>query len=459
MSFATWHASGPPSTLPLLRASLHDRTIGALVGSALGDTIGLYTEFLSSTAAAEAYPSHTFTLLPPGPTPFKLDIHRAAKTPGHWTDDTDHALLLLLGYLHTASTTSPNPPPLPTPVDLAARLRVWVQQGLRPLDTMPLGLGRLVGTVVASQGFATDPARVAREYWDKTGRRMAPNGSLMRTHPLGLMCLWRSEAETFEVAAAMSRVTHADPRCVLACVLGSALVRAVVRGEVVTEGDLDGVVARAVAWFGTEGGEEGEELDMAELERHVGSEVGLGGLELDDPPKIGYVYKTLGAGVVLLRMAIRRVEESGGGVVVRGRMFEELVTELIMCGGDADTNACFAGALLGAYLGYAALPGHWKYGMTHGEWFAGKAEALCRVLGLADGTYVGEEDADTRVDGGREPVSQNEMEGRWMVLQQEAFKKVSDVAKASAGAAEKRGSHGPGWSGMLSWRGRDKSKR
>ncbi|KAK3376308.1 ADP-ribosylglycohydrolase-domain-containing protein, partial [Lasiosphaeria ovina] len=437
----------------LLRDALHDRIVGAVVGSALGDAIGLYTEFLSAAKAAEAYPSGTFTLAAPAPTPFKLDTHRAAKEPGHWTDDTDHALLLLLSFLHTAKTAPPSassssssssspedhtPPPLPTTLDFAARLRVWVSQGLRALDTMPLGLGRLVSTVVASKGFDKEPARVAREYWVRTGKRIAPNGSIMRTHPLGLMCVTgRSEAEAYALAADMSRATHADPRCVVACVLATALVRAVARGEVRSEAELDACLARGTDWFLGQPGGEGnsaediaaEELDLAELQRHISSAATFDSLQLDDPPAIGYVYKTLGSGVVLLRLAIRQNAANQHALQSRVKMFETLVTDLIMRGGDADTNACFAGALLGAYLGYKALPDHWKHGLLHGDWLLGKAEALSQVLGLKDGQYDGQQDKDTYLDGGRGEVSQHEMEGRWMVLQQTAFKKVEDASK------------------------------
>ncbi|KAK0713476.1 ADP-ribosylglycohydrolase-domain-containing protein [Lasiosphaeria miniovina] len=424
----------------LLRDALHDRIVGAVVGSALGDAIGLYTEFLSAAKAAEAYPSGTFTLAAPAPTPFKLDTHRAAKEPGHWTDDTDHALLLLLSFLHTAKTAPPSasssfvsspdahtPPPLPTTLDFAARLRVWVSQGLRALDTMPLGLGRLVSTVVASKGFDKEPARVAREYWVRTGRRIAPNGSIMRTHPLGLMCVTgRSEGEACALAAEMSRATHADPRCVVACVLATALVRAVVRGEVRSEAELDACLSRGTDWFL---GQPTEELDLAELQRHISAAATLDSLQLDDPPAIGYVYKTLGSGVVLLRLAIRQNAASQDALQSRVKMFEALVTDLIMRGGDADTNACFAGALLGAYLGYKALPDHWKHGLLHGDWLLGKAEALSQVLGLKDGQYDGQQDKDTH----------HEMEGRWMVLQQTAFKKVEDASKAASTNVSKAG--------------------
>ncbi|KXX80407.1 ADP-ribosyl-[dinitrogen reductase] glycohydrolase [Madurella mycetomatis] len=460
------------ATAALLRAALQDRTAGVLIGSAVGDAIGLYTEFMSAAHAAAAYPSRTFTLARGphhSPTPFKLDAHRAPKEPGYWTDDTDHALLLLLGFLHTASSSSSSSStssastapggagsepslPLPTQQDFAQRLRVWAQTGLRALETMPLGLGRLVGSVVATAGFADEPERVAREYWERTGRRVAPNGSLMRTHPLGLICLFRAEEEAFDLAARISRVTHVDPRCVLACVIGTGLVRRVVRGEVVSEGDVDASVERAVRWFQEQKDDEGLGLDLEELMRHVNPEGGLDGLKLDEQVAIGYVYKTLGSGVVLLRMAIRRVAAVKGVLLDRSRLFEDLITDLIMCGGDADTNACFAGALLGGYLGYSALPDHWKHGLKHQEWLLGKSDALCRVLGLMDGSYNGKEDADTEVYGGRPILSQDEMEARWMALQQTAFEKMEEAAKASASKVS-----GSGWS--LPWQSKNKAGR
>ncbi|KAK4119771.1 ADP-ribosylglycohydrolase [Parathielavia appendiculata] len=446
----------PHLVIPLVRSTLHDRVAGVLVGSALGDAIGLYTEFLSAPHAAAAYPTRKFTLTgPPHATPFKLDAHRAPKEAGHWTDDTDHALLLLLSFLHTARTETVGhdaPPPLPTQTDLAARLRVWVTQGLRVLDTMPLGLGRLVGTVVASAGFDTEPERVAREYWERTGKRVAPNGSLMRTHPLGVMCLFRGEEEAFEVAASISRVTHVDPRCVVACVIGTGLLRALVRGEVQGEGDMDALVERAVEWHRREGKGEGQELEVEELWRHVRSSGGLEDLKLDDQAAMGYVYKTLGSGVVLLRMAMKRIAASRGGLLDRTRLFEILITDLIMRGGDADTNACFAGALLGGYLGYSFLPDHWKHGLKHGEWLLSKTDALCQVLRLKDGEYSGKEDKDTEIHGGRPELRQDEMEGRWMLLQQATVRKMEETAKATSSKVT-----GLGWS--LPWQSKEKKKR
>jgi hypothetical protein len=133
-------------------------------------------------------------------------------------------------------------------------------------------------------------------------------------------------------------------------------------------------------------------------------------------------------------------------------MFEDFITDLTMRGGDADTNACFAGALLGGYLGYSFLPDHWKHGMKYGEWLLSKTDALCQVLGLKDGEYNGKEDKETELHGGQPVISQDEMEGRWMVLQQTAIKKMEEAAKASSSKAS-----GSGWS--LPWHSKDKGKR
>ncbi|KAJ2983301.1 hypothetical protein NQ176_g786 [Zarea fungicola] len=402
----------------LARSGLHDCIVGCLVGSALGDAVGLYTEFLSGDMAATAYPSRKFILSPESQaTPFHRDMHRGPHRPGEWTDDTDHAMLLLLSCLHTDLKTL-------DPKDFAARLHIWVQFGFLPLNTLPLGLGRTVGAIVRTKTYLDDPEAAARLHWTNSQYNVAPNGSLMRTHPLGLVCLNRSLVETFEIAAAFSVVTHVDPRCVVSCAIGTALVRGLVLQQVRTEANIDSIVDAAIHWFEKyrdqalqENSKRGDEpgLDVSELYRHTSVET-LKDLELDDSYKIGYVYKTLGAGLHLLRLAIR--ETASCTLESQALAFEPLITDLIMLGGDADTNACFAGALLGAYLGYANLPANWRNGLRNRSWLMAKAEGLSQMLGVADGDYLGSEDKETAQDSGRGGMpSEADMERKVMVLQ------------------------------------------
>lgn len=50
-------------THPFVRSSVIDKAYGCIIGSALGDTIGLYTEFLPKATCAEVYEKKKFTLV------------------------------------------------------------------------------------------------------------------------------------------------------------------------------------------------------------------------------------------------------------------------------------------------------------------------------------------------------------------------------------------------------------
>ncbi|KAL7949737.1 ADP-ribosylglycohydrolase domain-containing protein [Trichoderma barbatum] len=409
----------------LARETMHDRIVGCLFGSALGDAIGLYTEFLSGDMARLAYLSQKFTLCPPSEaTPFRRDAHRDPNVPGEWTDDTDHAMCILLSYLHKDGKEL-------DPQDFANRLHIWVRMGLRALDTLPLGLGRTVGAIVRSKTYLDDPEGTARKHWRNTNCKVAPNGSIMRTHPLGLICIHKTLDETFQIAADYSVVTHVDPRCIISCAIGTAVIRGLVRQDIYKEEHIDDIVGKAIAWYSTyrlrqikkdASSRDDPELDLKELNKHVKVD-NIAELELDDMYKIGYTYKTFGSGIYLLRLAMRELAAPESRLTTQNTIFETLITDLIMQGGDADTNACFAGALLGAYLGYKVLPPHWRDGLIHGEWLMKKSEGLSVLLGVSQGSYSGEQDKDTAPDGGRGWLAESQMEEKVMLLQADMVKR------------------------------------
>jgi ADP-ribosylglycohydrolase len=427
---------------PFVRDTAHQKLLGTIVGSALGDTIGLYTEFLPASAAREAYPTRRFSLLPK-PTAFHADSHRDRFAAAAWTDDTDHALLILLAYLHSGGNLDA------LPLDFAARLAIWSTQGLRCLDRPPLGIGRTIGLAARDPNFPSNPEAVATEQWLRSGRRAAANGSLMRTHPLGLMAVPLARDAAFALAARMSRTTHPDPRCVVSCCAVVALVRGIVRGEVRTEADVDELLQAAFDYVATEprlrypdldntgqnasddrkSGEGSDELqDQSEFSRYTSAHDFLA-LQLDDAMSMGYVYKCLGAAVFALRKAMRLTKS--GASFARGDsassqeqqcqeghtgsvVFEEIITELTMLGGDADTNCCVAGALIGAWIGFDGLPTHWVGGLAHRGWLIAKSEGLSRLIGIKERGEAEEElpDADTAPDGGKPLMTLDQLKKR-----------------------------------------------
>ncbi|KAJ6533087.1 ADP-ribosylglycohydrolase-domain-containing protein [Mycena capillaripes] len=384
-----------------------DKAEGALFGSALGDAIGIYTEFMTEAQAVEAYGS------PPN------FILRA------WTDDTDHSVLMMLSYLRLRELS---------PTDFAIRLHSWCKQGLRVLDRLPMGLGKTVGSVVFSPSFESDPAGTALSYWEKNGRKIAPNGSLMRTTPIGVICILKTEEETFASAILMGAVTHADPRCALSVAIVSALVRSLCLGEITDVVQVHDVMERAWVYVQRTQPKHAALLDRAEFERHAYAE-DLAALVLCER-SMGYVYKCLGAALWCLRQVLTRQET-----------FRSAMTTLVMYGGDADTNGAVAGALMGALCGYEYLPKEWRDGMRYVEWYRAKVQALCSVAGLRDGVYDSESDSDTQLDGGKGFITEEEMKKREMAIMEKML--LSDKERREA--AESKAKAGTKTSGWRSW--------
>jgi ADP-ribosylglycohydrolase len=71
-------------------------------------------------------------------------------------------------------------------------------------------------------------------------------------------------------------------------------------------------------------------------------------LSLDAPDSIAYVLKALAAGVWAYFFA---------------PSFEDGLQKIIMEGGDADTNGCISGSLLGLKYGYKNIPKPWIAGL------------------------------------------------------------------------------------------------
>lgn len=84
----------------------------------------------------------------------------------------------------------------------------------------------------------------------------------------------------------------------------------------------------------------------------------LNELELDEKSSIGYTFKCLGAGL----FCFSRRQPVG---MNDGDFFKAVITELVLEGGDSDTNAAVAGALLGCRLGMQGLPNDWWEGIRN----------------------------------------------------------------------------------------------
>jgi ADP-ribosylglycohydrolase len=67
-------------------------------------------------------------------------------------------------------------------------------------------------------------------------------------------------------------------------------------------------------------------------------------------------------------------------VVELSKIFEDFMTDLIIEGGDVNTNGAAAVALLGAFLCNTNLPPYWANGLAHKEWLASKISRLTTIV-------------------------------------------------------------------------------
>jgi ADP-ribosylglycohydrolase len=146
----------------------------------------------------------------------------------------------------------------------------------------------------------------------------------MRVSPIGIWAAGNA-ALAAETARVDSALTHPNPVCVEACAAFSAAIAVAVAG-------------------GTR-----EEMVSAALTHSTGAAreaVARDGLPADFMKRQGWVITSLQNAFYQLRHAAS---------------VEEALVATVGSGGDTDTNAAIAGALLGAYYGRQAFPSRWTY--------------------------------------------------------------------------------------------------
>eukprot|EP00117_Sycon_ciliatum_P026422 scpid4648/ scgid21691/ Uncharacterized protein MJ1187 len=344
----------PSGATTLSNEQLTDRIAGLVYGAALGDAVGLATEFMMREECRFHYGVDGERLC------FKNivhDRHRCKWQKGDWTDDTDQMILILQSLVQWAGVVDE--------VDFAKRLKHWCDKGFPELgDAMGQGIGATVGRVTMKPEFLVNPHEAAHQQWEGTDN--AANGAIMRTSILGVPHFHDLDTVRDNVLR-ICKTTHYDPRCQASCVsLCSALA-------LLLQGKHDCSDASQVELLLTEATQRGRDLlsdekHLVDFARYT-SVHSFEEVHCDKPGEIGYTLKPLAAAWVTMR-------QDGD--------FKSQMTSLAMEGGDADSNATVAGALLGCRLGYSGLPADWLNGLLpkNVDWLNLKLNALLDLMAV-----------------------------------------------------------------------------
>ncbi|MGZ8603171.1 MAG: ADP-ribosylglycohydrolase family protein, partial [Actinomycetota bacterium] len=256
--------------------------------------------------------------------------------PGSTTDDTAMARNLMASLAARGGFDGD---------DLIARHLAWFAGD-------PPDVGTLTGRVLRRIALGEDAIEVARDIWEQRGPEVsAGNGSVMYCAPLGLAYAHRP-GELPELAPSLAALTHHDGRCRTAVLAVTLAVAALVRGE-------PAEAAVGAALEAVEALEGGEELEY--LVEAAGSPRPI------DGPDQGFCLFTAG-------LAFQSVLREGDP--------ETELRRVVSLGGDTDTNAAVAGALLGARDGEAALPRTWLERLRDADGIRADAEALVPLARL-----------------------------------------------------------------------------
>lgn len=348
---ATVESSGVPKIIC-------DQMQATILGQCIGDAIGLLTEFMSKRDAkvyygAKGKPKHLeYSQKVP-------DMHRERWKAGDWTDDTDQMILILQGILYNKGQV--------IACDFAERIHRWMKQGFPEFgDHGGNGIGKTTVTVLNQKEFIHTPHEVAYQYWDRNGRKIAANGSVMRTSILGLH-QWQDLEAVVRNTKEIGKTTHSDPRCVAATIAVSTCIALMLQHTSESKKqklNVNHLIQKSYdhACSVLETDEEKKELwEFMSCKK-------IKELKLDEHDKIGYTYKCMGSGFWALKQD----------------NFKKAIIKLIMQGGDADTNGSVAGAMLACKLGLSALPEDWVNGLIHKDWLMELFQRFLRLQSEMD---------------------------------------------------------------------------
>lgn len=289
--------------------------IGCILGTAVGDALGLPCEALSKRRQAKLFPS--------------LDGYHFFFKKGMVSDDTEHTCFVASAIIASAGDEKL------FRQHLSWKLRLW-------LLCLPGGIGfaTLRAILKLLIGFASD----------RSGVFSAGNGPAMRSAILGVY-FGHNPVKLQALVKASTRITHTDPKAEFGAmaVAWAAYLSSQNQNvtpeffreslyEILSESDayeFKALINRVV-----------KSIESGQSTQEFAESCGL------DKGVTGYIYDTV---PVAIHAWLRHQNNFHAGI-----------TEVIRCGGDTDTTAAIVGAIIGASVGAEGIPNHLKENLL--EW-------------------------------------------------------------------------------------------
>lgn len=306
----------------------NNKIAGCLYGHAIGNALGIGTEFMTRPEVEVRYPD--------GLTRYDQiirDAHRNQWQSGEFSIDTEFILLTAESLIEAG---------YPDYKDLASRLKKWYNhKDYHDIDSS-------IRWVLSNPRYESDPHGVSHEVYQKQRHFEAHNEALGRAIIVGL---YPGLIESNVIANC--RLTHWDSRCIVSCVILA-------------------LMAHNLFWHSQEADykkltEVCRRLDPRALPYLVQAHdsESLDVFDLDDEETLWYTRKAMGAAL----WCIWHHDDPG-----------EALYEVVTHGGDADTNGALAMSLMGLKYGFKSFPPHLVEGLINKERLNFVAHSLANVI-------------------------------------------------------------------------------
>lgn len=305
---------------------LKDKMLGCLYGQAIGDALGLGSEFMSKDEVKKHYPDGLKNY-----DHIIQDAHRRRWAKGAWTDDTDMMLCILDAYENVEFNVN----------HVVLNFKEW-------FNGDPMGIGSHTFKVLCMRDYMEQPHICSKLWWDLSRQESAANGALMRTSVVGL-----AQNNVIEQAEEICKLTHYDPRCVGSCVIAILIIHNLVwQDRQLSYDEIKDIAQRY----------DNRILEWVEA-AYNNSDISV--LDLDETYSIGYTLRTLSAALWCYWHSLSFVED---------------LLAVVNEGGDADTNAAIACAILGAKFGYVSIPKYYITNLHNREIYHSKITSLVQQI-------------------------------------------------------------------------------
>jgi len=281
---------------------------GCVLGTAVGDALGLACEGLSRDRQKRWYPV--------------LDGYHLLAGKGLCSDDTEHACMLAQSIVVSGGDVER------FAQDFSWRLRWW-------LLGLPAGIGLATLRSIVKLWLFVPPG------W--RGVYSAGNGPAMRSALIGV-CFADDEDRLVALNRAATRLTHTDPKAECGALAVALAARCSMRGQ--GRGEFLSDLTRLCERHGPAGAELVVLAMSARASADAGESTETFAQSIGCAKGVtGYMYHSVPA---VLHAWFSHPRD-----------YAKAVTALIRCGGDSDTTAAMLGAIVGAGVGRQGIPRQW----------------------------------------------------------------------------------------------------